>query len=138
MSRTISLPRKPKRDDALPPLESSIVRAIREAFGAMPDVTCWRNNTGRLPDRNGTPVAYGLCEGSADLVGIVQCRVTTDAGGAWYVGRFFALECKSPGRKPTEAQERFLDVVRRAGGAAGWVDNVADAIAFVERARTMA
>ena len=35
-----------------------------------------------------------------------------------YQGKFGAIECKMPGKKPTPLQERFLSKVREAGGIA--------------------
>ena len=37
------------------------------------------------------------------------------------IAQFVALECKRFGEKPTVMQERFLDAVRRDGGACGIV-----------------
>lgn len=68
----------------------------------------WRNNTGALYDKQGRLVRYGLCKGSADLIGI-------------YRGRFVALEVKQPGKHPTKDQEIFLGAVNMAGGIAGVV-----------------
>lgn len=80
----------------------------------------WRQNTGALPDpRTGRLVRYGLCKGSADVIGI--------APG----GRFLAVEVKTPRGRVTEAQERFLAAVRRAGGVAGVARSVDDALRLV-------
>jgi len=68
----------------------------------------FRNNTGMLYNKDGTPVYYGLCRGSSDIIG-------------WYHGRFLAIEVKPPGKKPTQRQQNFTDAVNRDGGIAGWV-----------------
>ena len=39
-------------------------------------------------------------------------------------GRFVAIEVKRPGKKPTDLQERFLDVVNTIGGFAFWADSL--------------
>ncbi len=141
-ANTIHIPRRPAKRAG----ESEIVRRIREAVGALEGVTIWRNNTGMLEDRHGTKVRFGLCEGSADLVGIVQMRrpVYVNGAVAGYavdgfsgVGRFFALEVKQPGKKPTAAQHAFLDLVRSLGGYGAWCDSVSDALAHVEKARAL-
>lgn len=38
-------------------------------------------------------------------------------------GRFFAVEVKPPGKKPTPLQDRELCSVTLAGGVSTWVDN---------------
>jgi hypothetical protein len=126
VSVRIPVPRRVKRD----PGESDILRRIREEFGKLPYVTMWRNNTGMLEDRNGTKVRFGLCEGSADLVGIV----TMPSG----VGRFFALEVKQPGKVPTAKQFAFLAHVNKMGGYGCWADAVEVAVDHVEDARAYA
>lgn len=76
----------------------------------------WRNNTGVLPDKTGRLVKFGLCVGSSDLIGIAPD------------GRFMAVECKAALGQPTDAQLRFIDAVRRAGGRAGIARSAADAV----------
>lgn len=66
----------------------------------------WRNNTGVLPDKRGIPVRFGLCKGSADLIGI-------------YLGKFLAIEVKTSKEKLKPEQVDYLNVVRNNGGIAG-------------------
>lgn len=54
--------------------------------------------------RKGYPIRAGLCEGSADLIGLTN------------TGRFLAVECKSPKGRATDLQESFIDMVKRFGG----------------------
>lgn len=130
--------------------ESTILHGIRQALAREPSVICWRNNTGVLPDQRGIPVSFGLCEGSADLIGIVMvaCTVHRDVldsagnligrstfGSVRTLGRMFAIEVKKPGKRPTDEQFAFLDLVRGMGGAATWVTSVDEALAFIESAR---
>lgn len=68
-------------------------------------------------------VHFGLCPGSADLVGIA-CQ---DG-----IGRFVAIEVKLPGEKPRADQVRFLEHVRKMGGIAGVATSVEEAIALVQ------
>lgn len=91
---------------------------MRECMMALSQAGCviWRNNTGVLPDRNGKPIRFGLCVGSADLIGIAPD------------GRFLAVETKTALGQPTEAQVRFLAAVRKAGGRAGIARSAADAV----------
>lgn len=67
----------------------------------------FRNNTGKLQDKTGRWVEFGLCVGSSDLIGW-----TKD-------GRFLAIEIKRPGKNPTPPQQNFIDAVRLGGGVAG-------------------
>jgi Holliday junction resolvase len=57
------------------------------------------------------PPANGF--GRAGIPDIIGCRL--DA-------RFFALECKANGNKPTALQERELERIRAAGGIALVID----------------
>jgi hypothetical protein len=66
----------------------------------------FRNNTGKLQDKTGRWVDFGLCVGSSDLIGLTQD------------GRFLAIEVKRPGEKATQAQERFIEMVNSMGGVA--------------------
>ncbi len=94
--------------------EIDIQNTIRLALSKK-GIINWRNNTGALKDINGRLVRYGLCKGSADIIGIMPGT-----------GQFIAIEVKTPGKKPTEAQEKFLQAVRKAGGLAGVATCVED------------
>jgi hypothetical protein len=89
--------------------ESNIQQLIRLEASRLGCIL-WRNNTGMLRNDKGTPVRYGLCEGSSDLIGI-------------YKGRFVAIEVKQPKKKPTCAQINFLLQVRENGGISGCIDS---------------
>ena len=78
----------------------------------------WRNNTGVLSDRNGRPVRFGLCVGSSDIIGIAPD------------GRFLAVEVKAATGKASDAQQRFIAAVRKAGGRAGVARSAEHAVAI--------
>ncbi len=80
-------------------------------------VTHWRNNTGLLYDRNNRPVAFGLCPGSSDRIGIRSVKITPDMVGQT-IGQFVACEIKSETGKPSLLQRQFLKTVADAGGCA--------------------
>ena len=63
----------------------------------------WRNNIGFC---HNPKMTFGLCPGSADLIGL-----TKD-------GQFLAIEVKSPRGKPSQEQLDFATTVRRLGGIA--------------------
>lgn len=94
--------------------ETSLQNKIRLALSKM-GILNFRNNTGTLLDRNGRPVRFGLCKGSADIIGLRTVTITEDMVGQKF-GQFVAIEVKTKTGKVTEAQENFLDQVNRAGG----------------------
>ena len=108
----------PKREQAI---QKEIMLALSQA-GCL----IWRNNTGvawqgeqvnktrdTITLRNYRPVHFGLCKGSADLIGVTPC------------GRFLACEVKTPTGRASDAQQRFLLAVNRAGGL-GFIARSAD------------
>lgn len=101
--------------------ESSILNACLRAAGLHPKVgwVCRMNSGGAYyGDQNGQQryVRFHTMPGMSDIVG--QLRD----------GRFLALECKRPGKHPTEQQQRFLDLVRQCGGVSGVVRSAQDVI----------
>jgi hypothetical protein len=102
--------------------------------------TVFRNNTGNgvlgqvvrqtggeFHIINGRRVQFGLCVGSSDLIGWRTVTVTPDMVGK-RIALFLALEVKTPTGKPTPEQVNFIEAVGRAGGMAGVVRNVDEAI----------
>lgn len=98
--------------------EADVQRAIRQLLRVHP-LVAWhgRVNRGAVTDSSGHYVQFNDIKGCSDLIG--QLRT----------GHFLAIECKAPGRVPTEAQEEFLDAVACNGGLAF----VADSVDVVER-----
>ena len=109
--------------------ETALINRILHAHGARPDVRLFRNATfkgwagklkavtphGDILLRAGAVrIQGGLCEGSADIIGL--CR-----------GRFVALEVKTPGVTTPQVQKNFIRMVREQGGIAGVVRSVEDA-----------
>jgi hypothetical protein len=86
----------------------------------------WRNNTGMLRDQQGRPVRFGLCEGSADLIGYHSVTITPDMVGQT-VAVFTAVEVKSPTGRPTPQQTAFIEHIRQAGGRAGIARSIEEA-----------
>lgn len=88
-------------------LESTIQASIEAALGAEPDLLLLRNTVGFLKyvdasDGHERRLTYGLGTGSPDLVCLLS-------------GRWFCLEVKRPGEKPTAAQLKCHDIWRRFG-----------------------
>lgn len=72
-----------------------------------------RTNTGAMPmEHNGKRrfVRFGV-PGWPDLTGQL-----TD-------GRFLAIECKAPGKKPSADQRAFLETIGRNGGVGFWISD---------------
>jgi hypothetical protein len=101
----------------------------------------WRNNVGACQDENGRVIRYGLMNDSkklnerfksSDLIGIRPMRITPEWVGHT-VGVFVAIECKSDNRAikindpHVSAQARFIDLVSRNGGFAGFAQSVTEA-----------
>jgi hypothetical protein len=103
--------------------EIEIQNKIRLAVGQLSDVVIWRNESG-VAEHHGRYVRYGLCKGSADLIGILVPQ-----------GRFLAFEVKTPRGRLREEQKLFLGLVRRAGGFACVVTSVEESLDAIARAR---
>lgn len=89
------------------------VRLFRNTVGQGWTGQLVSNAAGRVILENARPVRFGLCDGSADLVG-------------WHRGRFLAVEVKSSAGRVSEAQRNFLARVNQAGGIGGVCRSVAD------------
>jgi hypothetical protein len=94
------------------------------------DTRLWRNNTGTLRDQHGRPVQFGLCKGSADLIGWKQVTVTPEMVGQ-QVAVFTSIEVKTPTGRLRPEQQAWLDTVQAAGGIAGVARSVEDALRIV-------
>lgn len=105
----------------------------------------WRNNSGagRIIDDNGNErmIRWGLANESAqsnaeikssDLIGITPVQAYVEGKGWLILGVFTAYEIKpsgwhqTPGDKRALAQAKFHDIVRSAGGFAGFVTDPRD------------
>ena len=69
--------------------------------------------------RNPRPLHAGLAVGSSDLIGITPS------------GHFLAVEVKTPTGRIRPEQQKFVDAVNRAGGVAGIVRSVDDALRLI-------
>ena len=105
--------------------EQQIQQHIRLACSTG-DTRLFRNNTGTLKDQNGRPVQFGLCKGSADLIGWKRVTVTPDMVGQ-QVAVFLSIEVKTPTGRIRPEQQQWLDAVQTAGGIAGVARSVEDA-----------
>lgn len=95
--------------------ESTIQAEILRALNALPNVRAARNNVGRLQDRNGTWVAYGLGVGSPDIVGIYTTRVSWAREHDVVRAIAFGVEVKSATGRVREEQAQWHEAMRRRG-----------------------
>ena len=105
--------------------EQQIQQQIRIAC-SNGDTRLFRNNTGTLKDQNGRPVQFGLCKGSADLIGWRTVTVTPEMVGT-QVAVFLSIEVKTPTGRLRHEQQQWLDAVQAAGGISGVARSVEDA-----------
>jgi len=90
----------------------------------------FRNNTGTLRDQHGRPVQFGLCKGSADLIGWRTITITPEMVGQ-QVAVFASIEVKTATGRLRSEQQQWLDAVQAAGGIAGVARSVEDAEALL-------
>jgi VRR-NUC domain len=91
--------------------------------------TCrlFRNNTGTLRDINGRPVTFGLCKGSADLIGWTTRTITPSMVGQ-KIAVFTSIEVKSSSGRVKPEQQQWINAVQAAGGIAGVARSVGEAM----------
>jgi hypothetical protein len=108
------------------PSEQTIQQHIRLACSIG---TCrlFRNNTGTLRDINGRPVTFGLCKGSADLIGWTTRTITPEMVGQ-QIAVFTSIEVKSSSGRVKPEQQQWLNAVQAAGGIAGVARSVGEAM----------
>jgi hypothetical protein len=112
--------------------ETDLQQRIRLALGTHPDARLFRNQVGSLPDpRTGRLVTFGLARGSADLIGWRTVVVTPEMVGQ-RIAVFTSIEVKTPTGRLAPAQQHWLHAVRTAGGVAGVVRSVNDAIKLID------
>jgi hypothetical protein len=109
--------------------EQQIQQQIRLTCSRGP-VRLMRNNTGTLRDQHGRPVSFGLCKGSADLIGWRTVTVTPEMVGQ-QVAVFTSIEVKAASGRLRPEQRQWLDAVQAAGGVGGVARSVADAVAIL-------
>jgi hypothetical protein len=109
--------------------EQRIQQEIRLAV-SKGDTRVFRNNTGTLRDANGRPVSFGLCKGSADLIGWRTVTITPEMVGQ-QVAVFTSIEVKTATGRLRPEQQQWLDAVQAAGGIAGVARSVEDAQALL-------
>ena len=106
--------------------EQTIQQHIRLAC-SIGSCRLFRNNTGTLRDINGRPVSFGLCKGSADLIGWTTRTITPEMVGQT-VAIFTSIEVKAATGRIRPEQQQWLNAVAAAGGIAGIARSVGEAM----------
>lgn len=124
--------------------EAVVQQQVRLALARM-GALVYRNNSGAYMDDNGRMVRYGLGNDSAQLNAVMKSPdlicVIPVVVQPHHVGRTFgllgAVECKptgwhmTPGDKRALAQQKFIDIVKSAGGVGGIVSDPAQIYGIV-------
>ena len=120
--------------------EDVVQQRIRLMIGGA-GMTPMRNNVGACQDQTGRLIRYGLMNDTKDLnekfkssdLIVPRPMLITQEWVGHVVGVFAAIECKetgwklTPGDKRGQAQKNFHDLIRAAGGFAGFATSVDDA-----------
>lgn len=93
--------------------ESALLNRLLIRCSAL-GVKLFRNNVGRLQDRRGRWVQYGLCVGSSDLIGYLPVTITQEHVGKT-LAVFVAIEAKSAAGTLRPEQRQFLNVANQHG-----------------------
>ena len=112
--------------------ETRIQNAIMIALSSA-GCTIWRNETSgawvgkvihkagdQVTLNNARMITFGLCVGSADLIGMTPA------------GRFLAVEVKTKSGRASAEQVKFIAHVNSRGGVAGIARNTEDALELIK------
>ena len=105
--------------------EKHLQQLILKTIGCLPEFRLFRNNVGMLLDINGTPVKYGLCVGSSDIIGLKAVTITEEMVGQ-QIAQFVSIEVKSEKGKLSPAQENWLQMVEAMGGVAVVIKSITE------------
>ena len=107
--------------------ETEIQKEVQYALASRPDVRVWRNTVGtawmgpcvniggKMYIKPVRKIVFGLCPGSADLIGFKSVTITKDMVGK-KAAVFLGVEVKQPGEKAKNIQDDWLKMVREFGG----------------------
>lgn len=102
------------------------VRLFRNNVGEAWAGKSYRDNRGAIVIPEPYRITYGLCPGSADLVGFRSIKITADMVGQ-HVAVFASVEVKLPRSHMTYNQEAWAEMISAHGGRAGVARSIADA-----------
>ena len=93
-------------------------------------VRLFRNQVGKYRLADGRFISSGLCVGSSDFIGWTPVTITQAMVGR-VVAVFTAIEVKASKGRASEKQKHFIQVVKQAGGIAGFAKNTEEAIGLI-------
>ena len=103
--------------------EKEIQKIILKAIKRHPYVAwAYTTSSGYVKGVNGGQMFRVGVPGMSDIMGQMKD------------GRLLAIEVKVPGKKPTELQMDFIQLVNQYYGVGGWADNIETAIKIIEEA----
>jgi len=92
--------------------ERDVQKVVLQWLNLQRNCVAWRNSKGSSRASSARFVRYGIiAKGSSDIFGIIN-------------GLLLVVEVKAPGKKPTEEQAEFIDIVNKRGGVGLWCDSV--------------
>jgi hypothetical protein len=110
--------------------EKQLQALILSKLGSREDIRFFRNTVGfgytgplvewrqsRVILANARKTTFGLCPGSADLIGLQKLVITPDMVGQT-IGRFISVEVKSERGTLSDEQKNWLKMVQNMGGYA--------------------
>lgn len=106
--------------------EAKIQNQILALIGSRPDCRLFRNHVGRVQDQHARWHTFGLCPGSADLIGWRAMAITQEHVGQT-LAVFLSIEVKTKKGKPSVEQLRWQQVVGQHGGIAVIARSAAEA-----------
>lgn len=102
--------------------ESALIGGILLALGSRTDCRVWRQNTGRLPDRYGRWITFGV-PGCPDILGVLRPS-----------GRLISIEVKTATGRLRPEQIAFRDMLVSHGALYILARSIDDAVRAVEAA----
>ena len=106
--------------------ETNIQNQILAAIGSRADCRLFRNHVGRVQDAHGRWHTFGLCPGSADLIGWRAVTIMPEHVGQT-LAVFLSIEVKTPTGKARPEQLRWFKAVQSHGGIGMVARSVAEA-----------
>ncbi len=110
--------------------ENLIQKEIKSAL-CKDKTRVFRNNVGMI---NG--IQFGLCKGSADLIGWKTVTITEDMIGK-EIAQFVSVEVKTPNGRVGKYQNLWLEAVQKAGGLAIIARSKEQAVSDLEQFRAI-
>jgi len=90
-------------------------RLFRNSVGLGYTGAVTQSSDGYITIQNPHPSKFGLCKGSADIIGLQRIKITPDMVGT-YIAKFISIEVKSPTGRVTDDQMKWSQMILNFGG----------------------